>query len=151
MVTGLIGGVVGLLGNFLTRGADIFERSLERKEKAAERSHELVLLDMQMKAQREETENELLIIKQAADEATFTTSIRHDQSIRSSYKWVNAVRSLVRPTLTLGLVLASYSIYYTADVGVKAMITASLLEMTAAAIAWWFGSRSNQKFYDSLR
>lgn len=151
MITGLVGGIVGLLGNFLTRGFDVFDRHLERREKAEERAHELTLLQMQMQAERQETENELLIAKQSADEATFTTSIQHDRSIKESYAWVNAVRALVRPVLTLGLVVVSYAIYYSADMDTRTIITASLLEMTAASIAWWFGSRSTQKFYDSLR
>lgn len=151
MVTGILGTIVGIIGTFLSRGFDSFDKHLQRKEKAAEREHELKLLEKHMQQNRQETENELLIANQQADQATFSASINHDISINDSYRWVNAVRSLVRPVLTIGLVLISFAIFYASSEGIRYTITASLLEMTAASITWWFGSRHSQKFYDNLK
>ena len=60
----------------------------------------------------------------------------------TSYIWVANILRLVRPTLTLGLIVLVGILYFSADIGGRATIEASVIYMTSSSVLWWFGDRA---------
>lgn len=157
----LSGGATGLFGTLISLGAGYLKQRAEQVEKAAERAHELALLDLQMKKGDKETENELAIIQAQAEGAGFQMAYRHDMSIKAP-GWVDAIRSLMRPGLTLLLLGLTVWIWLsmqhgsmdrvlvlvkTAEGGTDlyGFIVLSIVYLNTTAIAFWFGDRAVAK------
>jgi hypothetical protein len=64
-----------------------------------------------------------------------------EASIGTSYPWVNAVRGLTRPFLTLLLWLIAGMIWFGADAEGRGAITETATFAATAATLWWFGDR----------
>ncbi|MEM7047899.1 MAG: hypothetical protein AAF442_09695 [Pseudomonadota bacterium] len=156
------GGLFGLLGAVVGAGA----KYLERKQKAAgdreERSHELALLQLETERGDRDAENELRIHQADADAAMRTGSYAMPVTVSGVPGWVNAVRSLFRPFLTLALnataavilVLlitslgddsAPIILWLSSEGPATELITYmvhSLLFAANTATVWWFGDRA---------
>jgi transposase len=64
-------------------------------------------------ARAAETEQELAIVSQQGPRAGMTASLQTDAAISGNVRtWVNDVRSLFRPTLTVGLVALCYVVFH---------------------------------------
>ena len=68
-------------------------------------------------------------------------SLRAEAAIGASYQWVNAIRALTRPTLTVLLWLITVSIWFSADAADQGAITETATFAATAATLWWFGDR----------
>ena len=99
----LTGGLFGLLGNVTNKVIGIFTAKQEFAQKKEEWGHEERLLDMQMKAKAAETEQALAVTASSGSWSGLGESLKAETAIGSTYPWVNAVRALVRPALTMGL------------------------------------------------
>ena len=74
-------------------------------------------------------------------------SLKAETAIGPTYQWVNAVRALVRPALTLGLggfLCAAFFALPAGDAG-RAEVSESLVFAAVTAIVWWFGDRAPKK------
>ncbi|MEO0467551.1 MAG: hypothetical protein AAF216_13495 [Pseudomonadota bacterium] len=135
------GGLFGLFGTALGRVAGFFERRQQQAHEQAKWQHETVLLELQMKADRQETEAELALAHTQGSWAGLEASMAADAAVAPSYKWVDAVRGLTRPALTLLLWLIAVVIFVsTSDAG-RAAITETATFAATAATLWWFGDR----------
>lgn len=150
------GGMFGLLGNLANRGFAIWETREKRKDtqlsyqqEEKRWANEQQLLRIQMEQQQEAHEQELETTAVAGSWQGLTESIKAENSIGSSYKWVNAVRSLVRPFLTLESQIAAGVIYIAASGPAKATIqqaaAETILFIATASALWWFGERAEHK------
>lgn len=139
------GGVFGLLGTALGRVAGYFERRQQQAHERARWSHETALLELQMQARAEETEAELALADARGSWAGLEASIRAEAAIAPSYRWVDAVRGLTRPTLTVLLWAIAAGIWLGADAAGRAAITETATFAATAATLWWFGDRGAQK------
>ena len=135
------GGVFGLLGTALGRVAGFFERRQQQDHERAKWQHETVLLELQMKADRQETEAELALAYTQGSWAGLEASMAADAAIAPSYRWVDAVRGLTRPALTLLLWLIAAAIFFGATDEGRAAITETATFAATAATLWWFGDR----------
>ena len=135
------GGVFGLLGTALGRTAAYFERRQEQAHEQAKWDHESALLELQMRADAQETEAELALADVRGSWEGLSASMAAEAAIAPSYKWVDAVRGLTRPVLTLLLWLISAVIFFQADLPGRAEITETATFAATAATLWWFGDR----------
>ncbi len=144
---GLTGGLFGLLGNVASKVLGLFEAKQVFAQKKEEWSHEERLLDMQMKAKAAETEQELAVTAASGSWSGLGESLKAETSIGPAYPWVNAVRALVRPALTLGLggfLCTAFFAMTPGDID-RAYVADSLVFAAVTAIVWWFGDRAPKK------
>ena len=136
------GGIFGLIGTFAGRALNIWERREAREDRRIQNAHELVLIDAQARVRAQETEQEIVRIQTEGSYSGLAESLRHDTSLDGTSQWVNNIRSLVRPTLTL--VLGGL-------LGALAFVGVDEMQMTAVeavvfsavtAVTWWFGDRA---------
>ena len=141
----LTGGATGLIGSLLSKGIGLFEATQKRKDRALEYEQELKLLDRQAALRKAETESELAIADAETTASLREASYRHDSSLGNPHRWVVDVLRLVRPALTLFLLVTVFVIYTTTnDLEIMAGIVDSVLFMASSAVTWWFGDRSLQ-------
>lgn len=138
VVEGLLGLFSGAFGSFINKGLGIFEKHLDHKQ-------ELSLQKLQIEARRQETEHELAIAMEETYSDMRTKSYEHDMSAKSVSPWVNNILRLVRPLLTLFLIVLVGAIWFTVaenDTSLKIQIVDGVIYMSTAALAWWFGDRA---------
>ncbi|RIJ28456.1 hypothetical protein [Henriciella mobilis] len=136
------GGLFGLIGTALGRVAGFFEARQAQAHERARWAHETELLERQQAARAAETEAELALAETAGRWEGLRASVEADAAIAASYRWVDAVRGLTRPLLTLLLWLIAGGIWLGADDGARASITETATFAATAATLWWFGDRS---------
>jgi hypothetical protein len=128
----------------------------ERIEKDAERSHEIELLKLQMERGDRKTENELAIARSEGSWRGLKASYRSDIDARLVSTWVNNIRSLFRPLLTILLWAAALIVFFAVTGGrlekwiiqagefgdiIRYMIFSMYFSASTATV-WWFGDRA---------
>lgn len=136
------GGVFGVLGTALGRLAGYFERRQTIAHEEKRWQHEVQLLEMQRLADAAETEAELSLEHAAGRWAGLEASLNADAAILGSFAWVDAVRGLTRPTLTLLLWGITTVIWFSAAPTDRSALTETASFAATAATLWWFGDRS---------
>ena len=136
------GGVFGLIGTIGGRIARFFEQKQTLAHERARWEHEAVLLDLQMKAHAAETEAEIALADIHGSWRGLEGSMRAEANIARSYRWVDAVRGLTRPILTLLLWLISLLIFMTSLPEQQGVVIETATFAATAATLWWFGDRS---------
>ena len=138
IITTILGALVGGSGSALSKW-------LGMKEKKLFFEHEIKLLEMQRLANQSETENELAIAREESFATMRKSSYEHDMATTQTSLWVNNIIRLVRPALTLLLILLVWVIWMTIAVNnqfLQNQIVDGVLFMSSAALAWWFGDRA---------
>jgi hypothetical protein len=150
------GGLLGVFGSVIGGVTKYFQKKQEIEEAGRERSHELTLIEMEMKRGASETENELKIIEAGVAgnirEASYTLPV----AVSGASVWVNNIRSLFRPFLTLALwglltgvvVMVLYGDRLS-DLFVEGelsdlikYVVQSIVFAASTATMWWFGDRA---------
>ncbi len=156
----LAGGATGLLGTVAGRLIGLFERRQDRIAAAENRgfererwAHELRLAEQSAGHEAAARAADLEKAKEEAAGRALARSVEADAGVKASYPWVDAVRALVRPALTLLLWLVATGIYWSlqsasgflADAeraDLARYLTASVVYCATAATLWWFGDRA---------
>ncbi len=136
------GGVFGIVGTALGRFAAYFEQKQSFKQEEKRWGHELKLHELQMKADKQETEMELALAAQRGSWEGLKTSIEADSHIGIASQWVINVLRLVRPTLTLLLWLITGWIFSRTQ---NVEIASAAVFAATAATLWWFGDRAPRR------
>ena len=139
------GGVFGLVGTVIGRIAGLVERRQDNAQERARWVHEAAVLDLQMKARASELAGQERIAQTSGAWQGLSASMAAEASIGDSYKWVNAVRALTRPLLTLLLWLITGLVYLGAPADARAGIVETTTFAATAATLWWFGDRGNRR------
>ncbi|MBF34334.1 MAG: hypothetical protein CME85_04430 [Henriciella sp.] len=139
------GGLFGLIGTALGRVAGYFETRQRLRHETERWGHETRLLELQREARAEETEAELALAETSGRWAGLEASMAAEAAIGESYPWVNAVRGITRPGLTLLLWVISAMIWLGADAAERAAITETATFAATAATLWWFGDRGPKR------
>lgn len=145
-VSGSVFGAVGALASAVLK---IFEQQQDHKFQKDKWEHEKQLLALQLKANSQEKSWDALVAGTLKPEPA------------PSYRWVNAVRSLFRPVLTLVLLGLTCVLYFSMLSAIKHIghglngiftlsqlqeavryILMSLTFTAATAATWWFCERS---------
>lgn len=156
LTAGGAGGVFGILGQIANRGIGIFEAREHRKdlvlsyEQEQKRwGHEADLLKLQMQAKQEETEQELSLADAKGAWEGFTASQTAESSIGHSYPWVEAVRALTRPVLTLEAQVLLALVFFAVKGSERAELVGAVVDTVtftaSASLLWWFGERAERK------
>lgn len=142
----LTGGATGILGSILGKLFSFADAWIAEKKATADHERTKDMHRLQAELRSKELENELTIVEAQVSGELRTASYAHDRSIAIGYPWVGAVLRMVRPILTVGLIILVWYIYYTTlDLGLQAEITASSIYMCSTAVLWWFGDRAMRK------
>ncbi len=155
--SGLLGGLFGAVASGLGRIVGIYEmrekrqdRTLEMAHEKDQWAHELDLQSLQIKARTEETESEFKLAQTQGSWTGLASSVTADGALPASYRWVDAVRALTRPILTV-LIWAVFTVLFFASLTARlpaatgASLTVSFIDSVtfaaSTALAWWFGDR----------
>lgn len=148
----LTGGATGLIGTALSGVMKFFTMKQEQ-------SHELKVMEMELKHMDKEAEVALKIEtkKQEGKEAEAAWRGLEASYREAGQRWstgdsgwivfVDVVRGLMRPLLTLALVILVGTIYFTLGADKPTMqeqIVSTVLYLATAAVLWWFGSRMSE-------
>lgn len=136
------GGVFGVLGTALGRLAGYFERRQSIAHEERRWQHDLQVQELTRRAAAAEAEAALDRVHADGRWSGLQTSLEAEAAIRSSYKWVDAIRGLTRPALTVLLWLITLLIWVSADAYNRATIIETATFAATAATLWWFGDRS---------
>ena len=136
------GGVFGLMGTTLGRVAGFFEKRQSIAHEERRWSHEAALLELQQQAEADAAEAALLKARADGSWRGLSSSLHADAAIGESYAWVNAVRALTRPVLTITLWGIATIIWFSADASERATIVETATFAATAATLWWFGDRA---------
>lgn len=139
------GGVFGLIGTVIGRIAGLFERRQENAQEQVRWKHEAALKELQMKARASELAGQESLAQTAGAWQGLAASVAADAAIGDSYRWVNAVRALTRPLLTLLLWRITLLVWSGAAAEQKAGIVETATFAATAATLWWFGDRGNRR------
>ena len=136
------GGLFGLFGTALGRLAGFFEKRQAIAHEERRWGHEVKLLELQQSAAVQETEAELAIARTEGSCSGLEASLKAEAAIAASYRWVDAIRALTRPVLTLLLWGITLAIWFGADAASQSSIIETAAFSATAATLWWFGDRS---------
>ncbi len=139
------GGVFGLVGTVIGRIAGLVERRQDNAQERARWMHEAAVLDLQMKARASELAGQERLAQTSGAWQGLSASMAAEASIGDSYRWVNAVRALTRPLLTLLLWLITGLVYLGAAADARAGIIETTTFAATATTLWWFGDRGNRR------
>ncbi len=139
------GGVFGLIGTVIGRIAGLFERRQENAQEQARWKHEAALMELQMKARASELAGQESLAQTAGAWQGLASSMAAEAAIGDSYRWVNAIRALTRPLLTLLLWLITSLVYFSAAEDAQTNIVETATFAATAATLWWFGDRGNRR------
>lgn len=156
LTAGAGGGLFGILGQVGNRAIGIWESREKRKDTLAAYAqeekrwgHERGLLDLQMRAKAEETEQELQLAEAHGAWSAFASSHQAEASIGKSYPWVEAVRALARPVLTLEAQILLAIVFFTLKGQARVELTETIVETVtfcaSASLLWWFGERAERR------
>lgn len=135
------GGIFGLFGTAIGRVAGYFERKQTMQHETQRWAHEVQLIELQQAAAKAETEAELALTDTQGSWDGLLASMAAEAAISASYRWVDAVRGLTRPVLTLLLWLIAAGIWLGADATGQSNIIETATFAATAATLWWFGDR----------
>jgi len=145
----ITGGATGLLGTAISGVMKYFTNKQEQ-------SHELKVMDMELKHMDREAEIALKIEekKQEGKEAQAAWAGLEASYREAGQRWstgnsgwivfVDVIRGLMRPVLTLCLVILMGVIYFMLGPDTPHMqgqIVNTILYLATSAVLWWFGSR----------
>lgn len=139
------GGLFGLIGTVLGRVATYAERRQGFAHEQARWAHDMTLVEMQLKSDRQAADAQLAQAETAGRWSGLAASLEADAAIASSYKWVDAVRGLTRPVLTLTLWVISAGVFLVSSEDARMAITETATFAATAATLWWFGDRGPQR------
>jgi hypothetical protein len=128
------GGLLGLLGTGVNFALSYFQRRQEHAQRV-----EMLRLEADVHAAK--TAGDVAVAREQGAAGAFVASQQAEAQIGRSYLWVEAVRALTRPGLTLLLVILATILRYSADTATRAYIDQNIIVTAVAAVTWWFGQR----------
>ncbi len=140
----LFGSTTGLLGSVISKALEIWRYKEEAKARQMTYDHEARLLEMQMRDRAAERESEEAITNTVADESVRVASYKHDTNNGETSPWVNNILRLVRPVLTVLMILMPFYVVATFEELSRVDLAGQVIAITSMCFAWWFGDRSKR-------
>lgn len=167
MVSGGAGGLFGIFGSFLNRGMSYFEKRADRQHqiemaaineqadlrragieaKKSERDHEhlVKLHELNLEAQKGETEREVMVMRESGSwrglEASHETARAEAENFEGS-TWVENYKAVTRPNLSYALWVLAGIIFCFSPADVRLEMGQAVVFCATAATLWWFGDRA---------
>lgn len=139
------GGLFGLVGTAIGRVANLFETRQAQAHERARWLHEMEMRKLHAEGESAAREADLRKTEASGAWAGLSASMAAEAAVGESYKWVNAVRALTRPTLTVLLWGITGAIFFGADQAGQAGIADTASFAATAATLWWFGDRGPRR------
>ena len=152
------GPLFGLVGGVVQKWQDLEAKKVEYAHELKKFDFELTMRDKERIAAQEKSEQDMAFNQQDTEGKLATTitagtwaglqaSIDADaRQTGTSYKWVEAVRSLMRPGLTIvGMGALTVGCFILADGDLQTGAWASMWTNSSMMLAWWFGTRETGK------
>ncbi|GAA4652554.1 hypothetical protein GCM10023116_48380 [Kistimonas scapharcae] len=137
------GSITGIIGSLIGRVFGYLEKREEIKEKKLEFDQELKLIQYQGKIEADEREDELALTVEQNDMMLQHASYQHDSAIGEADRWVINILRLVRPVLTLLLIVLAGYISIAGDFE-QSDIDGDIVYLATMAVSWWFGDRGKR-------
>lgn len=135
----IIGAALGAIGSIFNTGLSIYRDKQQFQADKEKRSDEFEMA--KLNAQRDTD-----VANASDDKDVRVASYAQDSAIGQGSQWVVNLLRLVRPALTFyALALITLFWFTILDEESKKLIVASVLDLAAMAIAWWFGERGIKK------
>jgi hypothetical protein len=147
----LTGGATGLLGTAISHVFSYFKDKQKNQHTLAIMREERETIKMEIEGRERVASIEAESAKDIAESKVFAASMNADKARYSSgeSQWlvmVDVVRGLIRPVLTIGLVIFVGIIWATSDnPAIDNQIVTTVLYVCTAAVLWWFGTRVKQQ------
>lgn len=149
------GGLLGMVGTAMGRVAGYFEARQANAHERERWQHERTLEAEQADHAARRSDAEHAHDREMASYEGLAESLRTDAALGETYRWVNAIRALVRPILT-PILWAVYLVVFFAIVEGNARnflsadaqdefigyFIANIAFAASAATLWWFGDRA---------
>ena len=139
------GGLFGLIGTVIGRVAGVVEARQAQAHERARWAHEGEVMKLQMQAKAAEAEAASRLADVSGAWAGLSASMAAEAAIGESYKWVDAVRALTRPVLTVLLWAITGAVFMGASVAGREGIVETATFAATAATLWWFGDRGPKR------
>jgi len=149
------GGIFGLVGSIIGTASKYFHNRQQQAFEKEKWTHETSLLKLQMQAGAEETEQEVALASQQGSWQGLAESYKAVAAIGQTHGWVNDIRALFRPALTLILwALAGWIFYQIGrqnfsqwlqqgdEQALVQYMVYTVFFSSSTATAWWFGDRA---------
>jgi len=140
----LFGAGTGGIGLIFGGISKAFSWWAEKEEKAADHQRVMELTKLNAGIRDKEFENEREIEQDRTASDLRNASYAHDSNTGKASLWVVNILRLVRPALTLGLIVLLGIIYFFAADVSKMEIEAAVIYMAVSSVTWWFGDRMTQ-------
>lgn len=143
------GGLLGFVGSLAGRAFGWLETRERNVQERNRWQHELQLQELQMRSRAEETEQEIAVEAQRGSFRGLEASVRAEGRIDGP-DWLNAVRGLTRPVLTVLLMVMSTIIFFSVPEDgatveqLQLFFIQEIVFLTSTAVAWWFGDRGTR-------
>jgi len=159
------GALIGLLGSWLTKREerknlqlkydyDLKIAEVRKAEAAAEAAHELAMADKQI--ERAQVEGD--IAKDIKETDAFIESLKEQTQVYG-VKWVDALRGIMRPLITIYLLALAtivtlaigklvgglQSLEQTELLTIYKSVINQMVFLATTAVTWWFGSRPSSQ------
>lgn len=141
LMTALFGGATGILGTLVGKVAGYFEKKQELEIMKESYKHELALQELNISARAQELESEAAIAEMNNAASMRSASYEHDASYGKPYRWVITLLRLVRPMLTIMLIILTGVLFFQLSEAGQDEIASQVIFLTGMAISWWFGDR----------
>ncbi|MEO1965444.1 hypothetical protein [Hyphomonas sp.] len=139
------GGLFGLVGTVIGRIAGVVEARQAQAQERARWVHEAEMQKLRVEADAAGRVADLRQTETSGAWTGLSASLAAEAAIGESYKWVNAVRALTRPVLTVLLWGITGAVFLGADeVGQAGIVDTATFAATAATL-WWFGDRGPRR------
>lgn len=152
----VLGPIFGLVGTLGGRALDIKAKKQDYEHEMKKFEHEVNMRAQERIAKQEENE-QAMELNSALTESDIAKTIvtgsydglKASLEADASYKpsqWVENIRTLIRPGLTVGLGLVTAALAWTMTADVQATVVSSIISQFMLASTWWFGDRPSGQF-----
>ena len=159
------GGLFGFLGAAVGGITKYFAVKAEREFQKEKWKHEKELFDQEMERSKVEQEQRVELVAQEGSWDGLQSTVDHDTALtKNSPSWVNAIKSLFRPVLTMVLNIMQFVIFWhiwqgfvndqdnavmsilnapeSTATGMLKYVIYSIVFSAQTSTVWWFGERA---------
>jgi hypothetical protein len=151
------GGLFGILGSGIGQISKYFQKKQERVFQREKWNHEKDLLQINMRAKQQETEQELAIVSQQGSWQGLDTSIEADAMLKPISDWAIDAKALFRSFITIMMWIIAFIVFYMIVTGVEELtkwftqvelkelikyMVYTIFFTASTATLWWFADRS---------
>ncbi len=141
------GGIIGIAGSVISKIFNFITQLNEQNFKQKEWEQEIKLLQLQQTYQLQQFEQQAAIMADNNANNLRIQSYISDASVGLASLWVINILRLIRPILTIILIIMMGLIWFNfaqENEQISNKILDTILFCASSALTWWFGDRANK-------